>query len=485
MRPFEVALTIALAIAALAQLTSLSRKLNLFLFSVCLLFVAMHLLLEGGHWQMLPVYLAVMVLAASQAMPGRSSRRTISASGLALILCVASAGLSYAIPMFALPKPTGPYPTGTRILYMRDDSRKEDAGRDLGRNRELMVQVWYPANPSKNHLAPYREAAASKLKNSYQSVLWTNSRMDAPVASQGGPFPLILLGHGWGATRISETFLAEDLASHGYVVVATDHPYNSGRVAFPDGRVIDGIEGSPIIYVGSVPPDETVALWNMELQKWTADQFFVLNSLQKTNLDPQSFWYGHLNTNLVGAIGHSFGGSAALRICSLDPRVRSAINLDGWTFDGVRDRPSDKPMMFMYEQDMDPKHEQLLSSNLGAREEADLDVRDSGLVLDSLKRYGGYKLVIAGAMHADFTDQPMVSPFHRVTQTGPIKPVRMQTIVREYALSFFDKTLRGRDSPLLDSGNSSPFSEVHFERWPADQKNGSAVASNSSTKSSM
>ena len=67
MRPFEVALTIALAIAALAQLTSLSRKLNLFLFSVCLLFVAMHLLLEGGHWQMLPVYLAVMVLAASQA----------------------------------------------------------------------------------------------------------------------------------------------------------------------------------------------------------------------------------------------------------------------------------------------------------------------------------------------------------------------------------------------------------------------------------
>jgi len=32
--------------------------------------------------------------------------------------------------------------------------------------------------------------------------------------------------------------LAEDLASHGYVVVAFDAPYRTGQVVFPDGRVI-------------------------------------------------------------------------------------------------------------------------------------------------------------------------------------------------------------------------------------------------------
>jgi hypothetical protein len=142
-------------------------------------------------------------------------------------------------------------------------------------------------------------------------------------------------------------------------------------------------------------------------------------------------------------------------------------------------------MMFMYEEDMDPHHEQLHSPNIGARISAYLDVRDTNLVLDSLKRFGGYKVVIAGAMHSDFTDQSMISPLHWVTHTGPIKPARMQTIVRDYALSFFDKTLRGKDSPLLDSGNTSPFSEVHFRRWPAEQKDVSNSTDKPSKKGSM
>jgi pimeloyl-ACP methyl ester carboxylesterase len=432
--------------------------------------LVIHLVHEGGHWQMLPAYLAVIALVVACGMRRSSTGRMIAFSGLILVLCVVSGGLSYVIPMFSLPRPTGSYSVGTRILYMRDDSRKEDIDRNSGRPRELMVQVWYPAAPSNNHLAPYRTWAESKLKNSYQSVLWTNSRKDAPIAPQGGPFPLILFGHGWGATRITDTFIAEDLASQGYVVAAIDHPYNSGRVAFPDGRVIDGIENSPIIDLGTEPADKTEALWNMELQKWTADQIFVLNSLQAENLDPQSLWYGHLNTNLVGALGHSFGGSAALRICSLDPRVRSAINLDGWTFDGVRDRPPGKSMMIMYEEDMDPQHTQLHSTNPGARVNAELDVLDTKNVSDSLRKFGGYRLVIAGAMHSDFTDQSLVSPLRRVTHTGPIKPARMQTIVRDYTLAFFDKTLRGKESPLLDSGNTSPFGEVHFEQWAAQKQ---------------
>ncbi|MBS1799360.1 MAG: hypothetical protein JSS95_05995 [Acidobacteria bacterium] len=466
MRPFEVALTIALVLAALNEYFSGFRRIRTLFTAFCLALLAIHLIYEGGHWQMLPVYLAVLILVFRWKASDGSNSRWVAAS-LICFLCALSGGLSYAIPMFSFPKPTGSYPVGTRILYMRDDSRKEDAGTDRGRPRELMIQVWYPAAPSRNHLAPYRRWSESKLKNSYQSVLWTNSRMDAPLASDREPFPLILFGHGWGATRISDTFLAEELASHGYVVVSTDHPYNSARVAFPDGRVINGIDNSPIIDVGVESTDRTEALWNMELQKWTADQLFVLNSLQAANLDPQSFWYQHLNTNLVGALGHSFGGSAALRICSLDPRVRSAINMDGWTFDGIRDRSSGKPMMFMYEPDGDPQLIKLHSPIQAVRVNAELDMLDAKNVLNSLEKFGGYKLVIDGAMHADFTDQSMISPFRWVTHTGPIKPARMHKIVREYALAFFNKTLREEGSSLLDSGNSSPFPEVHFKQWPA------------------
>lgn len=466
MRAVEVILTIVLLVVALVQRSVLSRRLRYTFVVLCVAVATFHLFREGAHWQMYPVYMGLIVLIVGMLASGNSSVKRSSTTALVVLLCFAGAGLSYAIPMFSLPKPTGPYPVGTRILYMRDGSRKEDAGPDRNRDRELMVQIWYPSISSNNPLAPYRRRSDSKFKNSYQSVLSTNSREDSPIASDDSPFPVILFGHGWGGTRVQNTFLTEDLASHGYVVVSIDHTYTSGRVALPDGRVIDDIKGSPIIDLGTMSPEETEAFWNRELEKWTADQIFVLDRLQADNLDTQSFWYRHLDTNLVGAIGHSFGGSAALRMCSVDPRVHSGINMDGWTFNGVRDRSADKPMMFMFEEDLDPRQENLHSSNLGERVDAQLNIVDNDLVMDSLRRFGGYRLTINGAMHVDFTDQPLISPFRRITHTGPIKPALVQRIVRDYALAFFDETLKKKRSPLLHSGNSSPFSEVQFTSWP-------------------
>lgn len=468
MRPLEVTLTTGLLVAALVQLSVLSRRLRYTFVVLCVALAVLHIVREGAHWQMYPIYIGFILLVIGLLSGGNSFAKRVMTASSVILLCLAGAGLSYAIPMFSFPKPTGPYMVGTRIIYMQDGGRKEDAGSDHNIDRELIVQIWYPSVSSSNPFAPYRRRADSKFKNSYQSLLPTNSRLDSSIASEGSPFPVILFAHGWGGTRIQNTFLTEDLASHGYVVVSIDHTYTAGRVALPDGRVIDAIEGSPIIDLGTMSPNDTEAFWNRELEKWTADQIFVLNRLEADNRDSHSFWYKHLDTNLVGAIGHSFGGSAALRICSVDHRVRSGINMDGWTFNGVRDRPADKPMMFMFEEDLDPQQEHLRSPNLGQRVDAQLNIIDNDLVMDSLRKYGGYRLTITGAMHVDFTDQPLISPFRRITHTGPIKPARVQAIIRDYALAFFDETLKEKRSPLLHSGNTSPFSEVKFTNFPAD-----------------
>jgi dienelactone hydrolase len=470
MRPLEVTLTIGLLVAALVQLSVLSRSLRYTFVVLCAALAVLHLSREGAHWQMYPVYMGLILLMIGLLSDRNSPLKRGATASSVILLCLVGAGLSYAVPMFSFPKPTGAYPVGTRIMYMQDGSRKENAGSDHNRARELMVQIWYPSVSSNNHFAPYRRRTDSKFKNSYQSVLPTNSRLDSLIASEGSPFPVILFAHGWGGTRIQNTFLTEDLASHGYVVVSIDHTYTAGRVALPDGRVIDAIQGSPIIDLGTMSPHDTEAFWNRELEKWTTDQIYVLNQLEADNRDPQSFWYKHLDTNLVGAIGHSFGGSAALRICSVDPRVHSGINMDGWTFNGVRDRSADKPMMFMFEEDLDPRQEHLHSPNLGQRVDAQLNIIDNDLVMDSLRRFGGYRFTITGAMHVDFTDQPLISPFRRITHTGPIKPARVQTIVRDYALAFFDETLKKKQSLLLHSGNTSPFSEVQFTSFPVPIK---------------
>ena len=52
----------------------------------------------------------------------------------------------------------------------------------------------------------------------------------------GRGLPLVVLSPGFTSPRSTLTALAEDLASHGYVVAGIEHTYESFATAFPDGR---------------------------------------------------------------------------------------------------------------------------------------------------------------------------------------------------------------------------------------------------------
>ncbi|MGH9595515.1 MAG: alpha/beta hydrolase family protein [Edaphobacter sp.] len=371
--------------------------------------------------------------------------------------------------MFTLPKPTGPYPVGTRIIYLRDTSRTEDQGPRPGTPRELMVQIWYPADPSNNHLAAYQTRSETTFATSYRSVLTTNSRLDAPIATQGGAFFVLLFNHGWGGRRTQDTFLTEDLASHGYVVAAIDHTYNAGRVAMPDHRIIDDAFGFDPINPEVRTAAQIKNVWNKELNRWVADESFVLTALQNDNLDKASPWYGRLVTNRAGAVGHSFGGAASVQICSTDSRIRAGLNMDGWTFGDISHRETNDSLMFIYEAANTPRPQDRNSEDSATRIGADLDANNMEEVDSSLKQDGGYKLLVDRTSHMDFTDHPLVFPWREWKDHGHISPARIQTIVRAYVLAFFDKTLRGETPALLQNGDASPFHEVHIEQFTPER----------------
>jgi dienelactone hydrolase len=421
--------------------------------------------------------LVLLIIWQLTPMSFRSSRGVAIKNFLApsiAILSATSLGLLLLVPMFSLPKPTGPYPVGTRILYLKDSSRTEGQGPHPGGPRELIVQIWYPAASSNNRLAAYQRMSETTLATSYRSVLWTNSRIDAPIATNGVPFVVLLFNHRWGGLRTQDTFLTEDLASHGYVVVAIDHPYNAGQVEMPDGRVIKDAFGYSPIDVAQRTSRQIRDIWNKELTKWVADEVFVLNTLQNDNLDKKSPWYGGLDTDRAGAFGHSFGGAASVQLCSVDSRVRSALNLDGWTFGDIHHRASNQQIMFLYGTKHGLRPQDLSSKDPAVRTEAELDVSDAKQIDASLKQYGGYRLYVDTASHMDFTDHSLVSPWRNWTEPGHISPARIQTIVRAYVLAFFDETLRGGKPGLLQSGNSSPFHEVQIEEFSPESGSTSA-----------
>jgi hypothetical protein len=66
-------------------------------------------------------------------------------------------------------------------------------------------------------------------------------------------------------------------------------------------------------------------------------------------------------------------------------------------------------------------------------------------------RHGGDYLTLAGSLHANFSDRPLLLPLRKWSGGGRIDPVRAQAIVRGVAAAFFDRWLRGEGSGVLPS----------------------------------
>ena len=453
MRPLEIFLTIFLVVSA-CSLVSKSLFRPWVWLVVDVVFLLAHLFLEGAHWQMIPAYGSVVLFAGVVALQV-SGMRILLASAM-VVLCLATIGLSAVLPMFRLPAPTGPYPIGTRVIHLPAPDGPGQHG------RELMIQVWYPAAPSRRPFAPYRRREETTLQSSYQSVVPTHSRLEAPVMGGDERFPVLLFSPAWGGRRTQNTYLMEDLASHGYVVAGIDHPGNSGPTAFPDGRVdqpgsVERLDFSKQSY------DEIEATLERELTRQTADEIQVLNDLERRNETPGDPFYQRLDTARAGALGHSFGAAVGAEAALEDNRILAVLDLDGSIYGRVQREGLPKPFLFISEDASVPLAAPA-AAKLSRMDQINnrLDENDAAM----LRHYGALRLFVHGSSHESYTDHPLFSPLQSLSGAGTISKYRQYSIVRQYALAFFDKTLRGEDPQLLKDV-PGPFPEATLEVVPA------------------
>ena len=116
-----------------------------------------------------------------------------------------------------------------------------------------------------------------------------NTDIYLPISFKGTA-PLAIITHGFGAKRADFAYLAEHLASHGYIVAVPVHSGSDRQYkdAYLNGEV--GVDLSPIEFY-SRPRDITHLLDRLE---------------QHPNFQQQINW------SQVGIIGHSLGGTTAL-----------------------------------------------------------------------------------------------------------------------------------------------------------------------------
>ena len=215
-------------------------------------------------------------------------------------------------------------------VNMHVDEARHDPVTDSART--LVTEVWYPAVDEAAEMP--RDVVRNFFGNWDEEVLAmleaegvppeeienfdqeTGSARDAPIRTENAPYPMILFSHGNAGVRFQSFTLCEYLASHGFIVIAPDHTGNSLVAPFEDEMV---------------PFDEKwvfIAFWYRK-----GDLSFLITKFTELSIDdPDDFFTDMIDFTKVGAMGHSFGGTAAVETTRKDHRIKATIDFASFMF---------------------------------------------------------------------------------------------------------------------------------------------------------
>ena len=210
----------------------------------------------------------------------------------------------------------GMYDVGVKTIEITNPAQFNPATQ-TSEDRKLTVEVWYPTNGNtKSKKTSYEDETRSGIKFSIQA----DAFRDSPVykVENESKFPLVVISHGYTGYRTIMYYLAEHLASNGYVVAAIDHTDSTNAEV--------DMKNSPFSGFFST------------LLNRTRDQQFTLNHFTSS----QNFVSEAIDKNKAGLIGYSMGGFGAVNTIggcyNFTPATASA-------FTGLKDPEQVKKVM--------------------------------------------------------------------------------------------------------------------------------------------
>lgn len=205
-------------------------------------------------------------------------------------------------PIFAAELPASKFNTGYNI-----HSIEYQQNCDI---KTLTVAVWYPTlSETKRYI--------------YGGTLKGNVSFKGIPYKKDSPYPLLVFSHGYGGSGIGVAFLAEKIASYGWIVVSPDHNDRYSAVRIGIGPVENYNRRGLLKHasqIASSGPEERVGyLYRLEELKTVID--WILTKSPYSDI---------IDIDRIAAGGHSLGGFTALGISGTlkeyyDPRIKAIL----------------------------------------------------------------------------------------------------------------------------------------------------------------
>lgn len=360
-----------------------------------------------------------------------------------------------------LPALTGPYTIGNRRLFLTDTSRPDPISG--ASTRQVSVTAWYPSL-STGAPAPYLsindsrdESMALLLTNGFESAgcgksWWTgtitcgglfggispNTTMfvnirardtravlNGTVRTDLGLLPTVIVSPGFGVPGNHASILAQELASHGYLVLTLSHTWES---------IATELAGSVAAQNGGAVSNQ----WGKVLAARVADAKFVLNQLPTL---PNGIGAA-ADLTKIAAAGHSFGGLTGLELAYVDTRIKAVAVLDGtagWagTTNGAQDHGIAVPVM-------------LLSATVNLADGVLVGAEHPSWAAFQTHPHGPLHMYqVAGTKHFAFCDVGMLT-VKPADLLGTIAASRAAALHPRWTRAFLDTYLMGTPDPLLN-----------------------------------
>ena len=275
-------------------------------------------------------------------------------------------------------------------------------------DRPLTLEIWYPARVAANKPATVTYESVFGRSNDPKRPLVPftftgRASRDAEPDGSGGAYPLVIVSHGYPGSRLLLTYLTENLASKGYVVVAIGHTEStySDLAAFPS------------------------TLLNRPL-----DDLFVLNEMARLGAKTgNTFLAGLLDADNTALIGYSMGGYGALNAtgAGFSPQAMKFFGQAAGGSTALEPRTMASPD---YKTSLDPRIKALVAFAPWGMERGMWDAAGlAGLTLPTLFVAGskddisgyekGIKAIYDGAVNADRYLLTYVNARHNVAPNPP------------------------------------------------------------------